>query len=84
MTHVNIDATDISAPQDLTSLTVGQLQTIARALGIPGSSKLRKGELVESISEIQAGTPAGTDVVAGDDHVEPAQVAQAPQAEQAE
>ena len=65
MTHVNIDATDISAPQDLTSLTVGQLQTIARALGIPGSSKLRKGELVESISEIQAGTPAGTDVVAG-------------------
>jgi len=54
VTHVNIDATDNAAPQDLTALTVGQLQAIARALGIPGSSKLRKGELVDSITEIQA------------------------------
>ncbi|HPZ35480.1 MAG TPA: Rho termination factor N-terminal domain-containing protein, partial [Microbacteriaceae bacterium] len=64
MTHVNIDATDNSATQDLTSLTVGQLQAIARALGIPGSSKLRKGELVDSITEIQAAPAAADEVVA--------------------
>ncbi|MEZ5111454.1 MAG: transcription termination factor Rho [Microbacteriaceae bacterium] len=66
MTHVNIDAIDNAAPQDLTSLTVGQLQAIARALGIPGSSKLRKGELVDSITELQA-APAAADEAAADD-----------------
>ena len=76
MTLVNIDATDNSAPRDLASLTVGQLQTIARDLGIPGSSKLRKGELVESISEIQAGASAGTDAVAAGDDISAEAVAE--------
>ncbi|HOA86977.1 MAG TPA: transcription termination factor Rho [Microbacteriaceae bacterium] len=78
MTHVNIDATDNSATQDLTSLTVGQLQAIARALGIPGSSKLRKGELVDSITEIQA-APAAADEVVADDTAEEIAVGDSPE-----
>ncbi|MFT7710174.1 transcription termination factor Rho [Clavibacter tessellarius] len=39
---------------DLSTLRVSQLQAIASELGIPGGSKLRKGELVAAISEIQA------------------------------
>ncbi|UKF26252.1 transcription termination factor Rho [Clavibacter seminis] len=51
---------------DLSALRVSQLQAIASELGIPGGSKLRKGELVTAISEIQAarGTTAPADETA--------------------
>ncbi|RII92863.1 transcription termination factor Rho, partial [Clavibacter michiganensis] len=50
MTDVDTRATTA----DLSALRVSQLQAIASELGIPGGSKLRKGELVTAISEIQA------------------------------
>ncbi|MGJ2238700.1 transcription termination factor Rho [Clavibacter sepedonicus] len=50
MTDVDTRATTA----DLNALRVSQLQAIASELGIPGGSKLRKGELVTAISEIQA------------------------------
>ncbi|MBM7025411.1 transcription termination factor Rho [Clavibacter zhangzhiyongii] len=50
MTDVDTRAT----AADLSALRVSQLQAIASELGIPGGSKLRKGELVTAISEIQA------------------------------
>ncbi|RIJ43471.1 transcription termination factor Rho, partial [Clavibacter michiganensis subsp. insidiosus] len=59
MTDVDTRATTA----DLSALRVSQLQAIASELGIPGGSKLRKGELVTAISEIQAarGTTAPAD-----------------------
>ncbi|WP_317229181.1 Rho termination factor N-terminal domain-containing protein, partial [Clavibacter sp. MX14-G9D] len=55
---------------DLSALRVSQLQAIASELGIPGGSKLRKGELVTAISEIQAArgltVPALAEAVASD------------------
>ncbi|MFS4507308.1 transcription termination factor Rho [Clavibacter sp. Sh2141] len=50
MTDVDTRATDA----DLSTLRVSQLQAIASELGVPGGSKLRKGELVTAISEIRA------------------------------
>ncbi|MEF2978226.1 transcription termination factor Rho [Subtercola sp. YIM 133946] len=41
------------APADLSTLKVSELQTLAAALGIPGASKLRKGELVAAIAGAQ-------------------------------
>ncbi|MWJ85433.1 transcription termination factor Rho, partial [Clavibacter michiganensis subsp. michiganensis] len=62
MTDVDTRATTA----DLSALRVSQLQAIASELGIPGGSKLRKGELVTAISEIQAagGTTAPADETA--------------------
>ncbi|WP_316309108.1 Rho termination factor N-terminal domain-containing protein, partial [Clavibacter michiganensis] len=51
MTDVDTRATTA----DLSALRVSQLQAIASELGIPGGSKLRKGELVTAISEVGGG-----------------------------
>ncbi|OUE23185.1 hypothetical protein BFL36_07920 [Clavibacter michiganensis] len=68
---------------DLSTLRVSQLQAIASELGIPGGSKLRKGELVAAISEIQAAreltVPADAAPAAED--AAPAAEAEAPVAE---
>lgn len=53
MTNVNIRI-DTESGANLTSLKVSDLQLLASRWGIQGASKLRKGELVEKISEAQA------------------------------
>ncbi|WP_411719663.1 transcription termination factor Rho [Mycetocola sp.] len=53
MTNVNIRF-DTESGANLTSLKVSDLQLLASQWGIQGASKLRKGELVERISEAQA------------------------------
>ncbi|WP_345069552.1 transcription termination factor Rho [Leifsonia kafniensis] len=52
MTNVNLRASGADS-SSLNALRVAELQTLAADLGISGASKLRKGELVEAISEIQ-------------------------------
>jgi transcription termination factor Rho len=53
VTNVNIRF-DTESGVNLTSLKVSDLQLLASQWGIQGASKLRKGELVERISEAQA------------------------------
>jgi transcription termination factor Rho len=62
--------TNLTAP--LTSLRLPELQALASELGLSGISKLRKGELVDAISEIQNTTDdtsssAGTESSVGSD-----------------
>ncbi|WP_317231921.1 Rho termination factor N-terminal domain-containing protein [Clavibacter capsici] len=75
MTDVDTRASDA----DLSTLRVSQLQAIASELGIPGGSKLRKGELVTAISEIRAarGLSASTEETAPASDA-PTEVADAP------
>ncbi|TFB84105.1 transcription termination factor Rho [Cryobacterium algoricola] len=54
MTDVNL-RTNAADSSRLGTLRVAELQALALELGIPGSSKLRKGELVAAITAIQAG-----------------------------
>ncbi|WP_043670724.1 transcription termination factor Rho [Clavibacter michiganensis] len=72
MTDVDTRASDA----DLSTLRVSQLQAIASELGIPGGSKLRKGELVTAISEIRA----ARGLTASDDEAAPASDAPAAEA----
>ena len=53
MTDVNL-LTSGAESSHLTTLRVAQLQALALELGIPGASKLRKGELVAAITAEQA------------------------------
>jgi transcription termination factor Rho len=55
VTDVNTQET--TASPELARLRVSELQALAAELGIPGASKLRKGELVEAISAARAGAP---------------------------
>ncbi len=55
MTDVNTGATGAHSRTALNALRVAELQALATTLGISGASKLRKGELVDAISESQAG-----------------------------
>ncbi|WP_108250483.1 transcription termination factor Rho [Planctomonas deserti] len=55
MTDVNTQET--TASPELARLRVSELQAIAAELGIPGASKLRKGELVDAISAARSGAP---------------------------
>ncbi|MFT2817920.1 transcription termination factor Rho [Leifsonia sp. A12D58] len=57
MTDVNLRAAGVDSSR-LTTLRVAELQALAGELGIQGASKLRKGELVEAISEVQAKSAA--------------------------
>ncbi|MEC5150733.1 transcription termination factor Rho [Cryobacterium sp. GrIS_2_6] len=54
MTDVNLRASAADSSR-LGTLRVAELQALALELGIPGSSKLRKGELVAAITAVQAG-----------------------------
>lgn len=51
MTDVNSHADGVDSRTDLASLRVPELQALAARLGVPGATKLRKGELVQAISE---------------------------------
>ncbi|MDQ1575311.1 MAG: transcription termination factor Rho [Microbacteriaceae bacterium] len=53
MTDVNLHATGVDPSANLTTLRVAELQALAARLGVAGAAKLRKGELVDAISEIQ-------------------------------
>ncbi len=52
MTDVNLHAPGVEK-SELTTLKVAELQALAAQLGIQGANKLRKGELVDAISEVQ-------------------------------
>ncbi|MDF1479974.1 transcription termination factor Rho [Leifsonia sp. H3M29-4] len=54
MTDVSIRANGAETRTDLAALTVAELQALAAERGISGASKLRKGELVDAITEKQA------------------------------
>jgi transcription termination factor Rho len=67
VTNVNLRASGADS-SSLNALRVAELQSLAADLGISGASKLRKGELVEAISEIQnknadSAAPVSTPVV---------------------
>jgi transcription termination factor Rho len=53
VTDVNLHATGVDSRANLTALRVAELQALAAELGVPGANKLRKGELVDAISEIR-------------------------------
>jgi transcription termination factor Rho len=55
VTDVNTQET--TASPELARLRVSELQALAAELGIPGASRLRKGELVEAIAAARAGAP---------------------------
>ena len=57
VTDVNIHATSADPRVPVSTLRLPELQALAGQLGITGASKLRKGELVNAINEIQDHTP---------------------------
>ncbi|WP_439563688.1 transcription termination factor Rho [Microcella sp.] len=72
MTDPIVHASSVNVPADLSTLKLAELQQLATQLGVAGVSKLRKGELVDAITQNQAdaaGTPAeaaAADVLAAD------------------
>jgi transcription termination factor Rho len=71
VTDVNLHATGVDSRANLTALRVAELQALAAELGVPGANKLRKGELVDAISEIrgqqnETGQPESTSDSAAD------------------
>ena len=60
MTDHNVRAAGPNAGTSLTALRLPELQALAAELGIQGAAKLRKGELVDTISETQAASTATT------------------------
>jgi len=53
VTDVNVRASSADSSSNLSALRLPELQALAASLGLSGASKLRKGELVTAISEIQ-------------------------------
>ena len=61
MTDPIVRASSANVPADLSTLKLAELQQLATQLGVAGVSKLRKGELVDAITQNQAdaaGAPA--------------------------
>jgi len=58
VTDVNVRATSVDKSAALSTLRLPELVALAGELGLTGASKLRKGELVDAINEIQ-NTKAG-------------------------
>jgi transcription termination factor Rho len=54
VTDVNLRAPGAESRTDLAGLKVAELQALANALGITGAARLRKGELVQAITQHQA------------------------------
>ncbi|MEO6941408.1 MAG: Rho termination factor N-terminal domain-containing protein, partial [Terrimesophilobacter sp.] len=61
MTDHNVRAAGPNAGAPLATLRLPELQALAAELGIAGTAKLRKGELVDTISEAQSTAIAMTD-----------------------
>jgi len=53
VTDVNVRATSVDKSAALSTLRLPELVALAGELGLTGASKLRKGELVDAINEIQ-------------------------------
>ncbi|GAB3606906.1 transcription termination factor Rho [Conyzicola nivalis] len=53
MTDVNVRPSSADSNPNLSTLRLPELQALAAELGLSGASKLRKGELVNAINEIQ-------------------------------
>jgi transcription termination factor Rho len=54
VTDVNVRASSADSSSNLSALRLPELQALAAELGLSGASKLRKGELVNAINEIQS------------------------------
>jgi transcription termination factor Rho len=54
VTDVNTHGSTVDLTADLSGLRVAELQALATRLGLGGASKLRKGELVQAISDLRA------------------------------
>jgi transcription termination factor Rho len=67
VTDVNLRAPGAESRTDLAGLKVAELQALANALGITGAARLRKGELVQAITDHQAGDAAVPAIVADDE-----------------
>ncbi|MBX3309647.1 MAG: transcription termination factor Rho [Cryobacterium sp.] len=65
VTDHNVRAVGPNADASLAALRLPELQALAAELGISGAAKLRKGELVDTISEVQTGKTATQDPSAG-------------------
>ncbi|AZZ49199.1 transcription termination factor Rho [Rathayibacter rathayi] len=80
MTDVNTHGSTVDLTADLSALRVAELQALATRLGLGGASKLRKGELVQAISDLRAA--AAKDAPAAEviaDAVAPGDAALAPE-----
>ncbi|MCA1943091.1 MAG: Rho termination factor N-terminal domain-containing protein, partial [Yonghaparkia sp.] len=53
MTDPIVRASSADVPADLSALKLAELQQLATELGVVGVSKLRKGELVDAITQTQ-------------------------------
>jgi transcription termination factor Rho len=62
VTDVNVPAPSADAPINLSTLRLPELQALAAELGLSGASKLRKGELVNAINQIQNPSAPAVDV----------------------
>jgi len=78
VTDVNVRATSTDSRANLTALRLPELQALAVELGINGASKLRKGELVNAINEVQDNNTASAPTT--DAPVSEAPAAEAPEA----
>ena len=75
VTDVNIHATSADPRVPVSTLRLPELQALAGQLGITGASKLRKGELVNAINEIQDSPSIPTTAVSADVSADSAAVA---------
>ncbi len=71
MTDHNVRADGSNAGPPLTALRLPELQVLAAELGIQGAAKLRKGELVDIISETQTSTAKAPASEASDQEAAP-------------
>ncbi|MBO0982892.1 transcription termination factor Rho [Rathayibacter sp. SD072] len=77
MTDVNTHGSTVELNADLSALRVAELQALATSLGLGGASKLRKGELVQAITDLRAAAAADEPVVdAASVEAEPADLAE--------
>lgn len=66
VTDVNLRAPGAETPTALAGLKVAELQALAQSLGINGAARLRKGELVQAITDRQASDSAAPALTADD------------------
>jgi transcription termination factor Rho len=66
VTDLTVRAARPDSSTNLAALRVAELQALATGLGISGANKLRKGELVDAITEIQNNSAASDDAAVVD------------------
>jgi transcription termination factor Rho len=75
VTDLTVRADRPNSSADLTGLRVAELQALATELGVSGATKLRKGELVDAISEIQNNSHSDSQDAPASDAQAPAETA---------